>query len=277
MEAALITELALRPDASDTLLEFGDRSVATVSRREGQGGLFLYVVAWRDREEASTVPHMRSQQIDLALAAPGDDWDYLNGDGMVLVRENHCILMASSGLSARSIENYLDKVLGNEVAFELLEVGNLSALEQVAQEGMKEISLDMMQFNASYDDTIQEETILQRLKRQFIASLVEGPEDRRRIQEAENVSVRLLIRLDTRRREGITAEELGESLRPALSEEPEGLTLVTGAGHRFRHGDLVLRKPVNVEAYGQTVYHGHAWELMQEYLEELERSGLLER
>ena len=276
LEEALTDELAGRPTAPDTRIDLGDRSGEVRHRHLGTAGVRLHVAVWTAGEEASTVPHTGVAQADLAVEPPAEDWDYLNGDGMVLVKEDHCLLMPS-GLAAPTLQRYLSQLLEGAGRFHLRAIGNAPILQQIRQEGVKRIDLDVSQYmETAQEGGEQHATILQRVGRAILASLIERDEDRRAIEEADNVHARLVINLDTRQSSGLSAEELGSMLAPLSEEEQDdGLTIETGSGQRFKRGQLVLRKPVEVESFGQTIHHGAAWEAMVEYLSDLRHHGAL--
>ena len=121
------------------------------------------------------------------------------------------------------------------------------------------------------------ETIRQRIARGLLDALGLSDETRRRIEEADNVTARITISLDGRKR-GVTPEELtpiAESI--ADEDDRDGIDVVTKSGHRIRGKDLVLKKRVDIESFGSTVDHRHAWYEMDIYLRELEAQGALEQ
>lgn len=275
LEGALRDELSQRPNAGDTRVPFGDRSIESRHRRTVPPGVRLHVAAWTEGEAASTVPHTAdSVEADLATQPPPENSDYLNGDGMVFVSDNHCLLMPSR-LLAPSLHRYLQELVKHVGQFQLHAIGNASVMDQIRQEGVKKIDLDISQYAETATQAVEtRETIRRNLGREILASLIERDEDRQRIEEADNVHARLVINLDTRRRSGLSAEELGSML--ASIEGEDGMIIETGSGQRFRHGQMVMRKAVDVETFGQTVHHGPAWEEMETYLDELRQQGALE-
>ena len=108
LQRALSDCLAARPNITDTRLPLRDGEAEVRHRREDRQGLYLHVAAWTDRESMSTVPHPSPAppNADLDEQPPGRDWNYLDGDGMVLISGDHCLTMPS-GLHKSSIAQYL--------------------------------------------------------------------------------------------------------------------------------------------------------------------------
>ncbi len=99
------------PNVEDTRIALGSGFAETRHRQRKRELQYLHIASWTEREEASTVPHPPpSPSADLDTQPPGQNWDYLDGDGMVLIESDHVFVM-SSGLHAKSIERYLLELL----------------------------------------------------------------------------------------------------------------------------------------------------------------------
>ena len=236
-----------------------------------------------------SVLHARSNpEADLGTAPPGSDWDYLDGDGMVMVSSNHCLLMLS-GLHPKSMERYLQLLLerGREKGADLpdrvehvalIQIADPNAVREIRKQGVKSIDLDIGQYLETArddDEAISRKRIVERLGINVLLDLLTKEEDRRSIEEAENVNARLVISLDTRR-PGLDAERFGEMVWPAAEEAPSDVTVKTESGQRLKRGNLVLSKPVKVSAFGKTVRHEEAWFEVGNYFHYLASKGILE-
>ena len=285
--------LAVRPNANDTCLSLRDGHAEVRHRRQTGDGLYLHIAAWMDQESMSTVPHPSPAQpsADLDEQRPGTDWDFLDGDGMVLICGNHCLTMPS-GLHRASIARFLRTLISagrdegslarsHPVDFELLPIANPDVARRVAEQGVKRLHFDVGQFfeTAREHDDRQRRTIVQQLGANIKAtlkSLITDDADRRRVEEAENLHAKLVISIDSRRR-GLTHEVLKPLAHRIIEEGEEGIEIETKTGQRIRHGELLERKPVKVAAFAKTVHHNHAWEQMQEFFAELRKGGALEQ
>ena len=248
--------------------------------------LCIHMAAWTDREPVSIVPHLHASGPDLSEAPPGKDWDYLDGDGMMLLKGDHCLFMPS-GLHPKTMEQYLKNLLvhardqgaaiplGSD-RFALLAIGDSNVLEDVHVQGIKSIQLNVGQFHETARAREERhETLVQHLRRELLSTLFSREEDRRKVEEAENVHASLIVKINSRKR-GLTPEELAPIGRQLLDESEDDVEIVTERGQRIRRGALLLRKTVQVSAFAKTVHHNHAWELMNEYFQELEESGALD-
>ena len=230
-------------------------------------------------------------RVDLSTQPPPRDSEYLIGDGMLLVSEDHCLLMPSR-MRTKLIERYLQGVVafagkhgripeGME-AFELLPIVRDKVVKQIRQEGVSSLHLNLGQYLETALSGAEDapKSLLTRMAN-AIAEQFEGALSREQMALAANLNVGLTIRLDKRyrRRPGTLRPQdlarLGEEIT-SNAERDEDVVIETGSGQRIRHGELALTKSVRVEAFGQTVRHEHAWQKMAEYLDELEGSGALE-
>ena len=249
------------------------------------GELRIHIAAWTDGESVSTVP---SDQLSMHLGEepPGTDWEYLDGDGMVLVRDNHCLLMPS-GLQAGTIEQYLRNLLAHGLdrgapihsdagRFELVAIANSSLVSKVLSQGVKGLNLNLgLHAETVREMQVESQTIARRIGRMVLETLIESDEDLRKIEEADNVQARLVVRIDSRK-PGVAAEDLASIGQQVASESGGEVEIETKGGQRYRRGELALRKKVRVEAFAKTVHHNDAWEQMSTYLRELSSSGTLD-
>ena len=80
------------PDVETTRVDLNDGLAEIRHRKFSNNMLFLHVAAWTDRQEASTVPHnVTGENSDLQSHPPAKDWDYLDGDGMMLIKDSDCL------------------------------------------------------------------------------------------------------------------------------------------------------------------------------------------
>ena len=293
LQEALSTSLATRPSVIDTRLPLRDGKAEVRHRMDHSQGLHLHIAAWTDREPMSTVPHPSpaAPSADLAEEQPGSDWDYLDGAGMVLVSGNHCLTMPS-GLHKSSIAQFLHSLIlhgphpaglvpSHAADLRLLAIARPDIARLLDEQGVKRIRLNVGQYaeiGRERDDR-RSSTIVQSLRDTVWGTLLDmitNDADRREIEQAENVSAKLVISIDSRRR-GLTHEALSPVASRIFEEGAEDIEIETKTGQRIRSGQLVLTKSVPVKASAKTVHHNHAWELMQEFFAELRRAGALEQ
>lgn len=284
LQEALKRCLEHLPGLHDTRLQLRDGHAEVRHRDLSRRWVRLHVAAWTDGEPASTVPHAGN---DLQIQLPDESWDYLDGDGMMLVSDDHCLLMPS-GLHPKSLERYVQLLLAHGrdehdagipehiESFELLPVANEQIVRQIRRQGVKKINLNVGQYLETarrHDDTGS--TIIERVGRAVLENLLTREEDRRRIEEAANVQARLIITCDTRR-PGIQPDDLTPIATDIAAENEQDIEIETGTGQRIKQGQVVLKKSVDIAAFGKTVHHGDAWDQMAQYFDELREGGMLE-
>ena len=288
LEEALKRALRAMPHSADTQLPLRDMHAEVRHRDLAPRWVQLHVAAWTDGGSASIVPHARpGAEADLDELVPEEDWDYLDGDGMILVSDMHCLLMPS-GLHPKSIERYMQLLLaharyayGADIpehieSFELVPVANDNVVRQIRREGVKKFHLNLGQYletaRAGHDEHM---TIVERLGRGIFESLLTREEDRRKIEEADNVQAKLVITCDGRRA-GIEPDDLTPIARAIADESGDDIFIETGTGQQIKRGQVVLKKPVDVAIFAKTVHHRDAWDRMAMYFDELREGGMLE-
>ncbi len=122
---------------------------------------------------------------DLSSQAPGEDYDFLDGDGMMLISKNHCLLMPS-GLHPKSMEQYVRNLIGHakskgvqisesESNFNLIPKGNKSIIQEIIDDGgIKKVDLNVGRYleTAKEDaDKSKPRTIIQKIGRSILESL----------------------------------------------------------------------------------------------------------
>ena len=225
---------------------------------------------------------------DLSNAPPGENWDYLDKDSMALLSDNHLLCVSPNGFPQASLVNYLRRLMEESgqkgadipkefLKFNLTQIANADITEQIQQEGIKKIDLNMGQFRATTDSQIDDrpETITKKLGRVLWDELVTGEQDRRMIEEADNVSAKLVITLDSRK-PGLKPEDLADIATEISSEEEDAASFVTGKGNKIKQGELLMTKTVKLSRADKTVSYNEAWEQMEEFLLEMSQSGKLE-
>lgn len=271
-----------RRAAMDTMVPLREGHAAICHRKLGRDGrLFIHVAAWTDRQPASTVPHVGDRPaVGLDLNPPGEDWEYLGGDGHLLTWGNHCVMLPS-GLHPKSLERYVKTLLTDSnpglCDHELVAVANPQMIQRLINEGVKRIGLHIGAYPQTTRDWIGSRTIPE-IGRDVYSRLFQHELGTYAAMEAAtNLNMKLELAVDNRRRPGIRPEDLAPVAQRIVEEDDgEYMDLVTARGYRIRRRDLLLRKPVDVPAHGSTIRRRPAWILMDEYLDELMQQGALE-
>ena len=276
-----------------TTFDFKGGKAAIRHRQKNKDGLYLHVVTWTEDENASTVRHDNTKvnNADLGTAPPGSKWDYLDGDGMVLLSGNHCLILPI-GLRREAVEKYLQDLIGHAPrdifipatasAFRLVPIVRPDLAKKISDEGIKKIRFPTL---GQYWQTAHERSdgqderlqgnIVQRTAAGLLGLLATKASDRLRIEKADNVLAELVVSLDSRR-PGLAPEDLSEILSEDISEVANEIEIETRLGSKFKRGNLVLTRLVDILTRDKTEEYQAAWEEMGKYLRDLRTSGRLE-
>ena len=291
LESAIRAALYQLPNVVDTRFPLGLGLAETRHRSVTGNAIYLHIATWTPEEATPTVPHVIQQGADEDLSSQpaGLDWDYLDGDGMVLVADNHCIVVPS-GIRIQAIERYLCSLLGHARdagaslprdidRFMLVPIANETVAEQIRQQGPKKIELNLGQYLETARSGLDRArtTIWRNIGRGLLELLVQDENDRQKIEEAENVNARLTITLDGRRA-GLEPSDLAPVAEHLVadSEDDDDIVIETATGERIQKGRLALARHVNIDAFHKTVHYNSAWEAMREYYGELADRGALD-
>lgn len=289
LAAAVARCLQTLATRAGTRIQLDDTQAEVRHRRQGNMWVCLHVAVWTRGQPASIVPHgSGSLEADLDASTPDDTFDYLDGDGMVLIAGNHCLLMPS-GLPQKRLERYLRSLLihgrdkGAEVPlcterFELLAVANETVIDQIRQEGVKKIHLHVGQYlETARQYTSDQTTVTQRIGRAILENLVEDERTQLEIEAAANLQARLTISCDRRYKGQLQPDDLKSIAQRIASEDNEFIEIETGTGQRIRRGQVVRKRSVDVVEFAKTVDHKDAWKKMVEYYTDLRNDGLLDQ
>ena len=277
------------PNVEDTQIVLKGGLAEIRHRRLTDNLCDLHIAAWTNREAVSTVPHVPNVvNSDLATQEPEENYDFLDGDGMMLISQNHCLLM-SSGLHSSSMVRYVQnlfkhcrstdkQVSENADRFNLFQIEDHAAVKKIIhQGGFKKMNLNvgLHMETARESNGLLPRTIIERLGAKILDCLALKDETRRQIEQAENIHAQLVITFD-KRRSGLKHEEFDAIAQNLAEDSLDDIVLETKAGNRIKYSELQLKKSVNFEPFGKTVHHNSAWEEMEIFFNELRDSGTLE-
>lgn len=238
----------------------------------------LHLVAYTPDDQISVVPRAGNRAAaDLALIDPPQNAEFLDGELMLLVREND-VAICRSNLGERAFAAYVHHLAnesgmdGADAAFQLMKRADIDKIAMIQREGVKRVAMNSVAHAAAVDRAQREtvrETILGNVLDEVAALLgLEGdiPDD------AENLKVEVLFTFDKRRGTEIDQRQLAYLAQQMLAEdEDEGFMIETLEGRRFRAQDIILSKPVRLNAYGKSVHYVDAWGELRAFYNELQR------
>ncbi|MDE0072777.1 MAG: hypothetical protein OXR82_08900 [Gammaproteobacteria bacterium] len=270
------------PDLNDTIVELSRGEAKVRDWTVKRGALFIHIVAWTRGQEASVVPHGGQQ---LSLVPSGTNWDFATRSGLMMIRDNHCLLMSGFNMRASSMNLYLRTLVQDSIGtrfglsesdaeFTMLPVENVSALDKLYRDGgVKRIEFDVIAYAQTADALQRPKGIMARVI-PFIDALRKD-DSRREIEEFAEMNAKLVLspgRGGYRRK----YEVLTDIARKIADDGDEDfMSFRATDGSRVNGRELVLCKTVRVRARGNSLDHEAGWNELYRYFMELDAEGAL--
>lgn len=97
------------------------------------------------------------------------------------------------------------------------------------------------------------------------------------IGEKENITVRVEISYDRRKKGGAVGQQRMENLaRHLIDDKEEGFRIVTREDKIIQPHELRIQQVLPLESFGNTVKREAAWGALEEFFSELRTTGALE-
>ncbi|MEQ8966767.1 MAG: hypothetical protein RID91_13140 [Azospirillaceae bacterium] len=242
-------------------------------------GVHLYhLVAYTPDDRISIVPNTPARQIaTLRLLDPPENAEFLDGDMMVLVKDNDVIL-CRNGLSEKALTSYVYN-LGRELNFESQDVSfilykraDVDQLQMVRRNGINSI-----RFDGVASQVAAERAERQSARRRFISPIyrelqaIFGAETENDGEDDdENLKVEVLLSFSKRSGTILDQRQLRELAEQIINdEEEEGFVIELNGGQKIRPNDILLSKSVRIPPYGKSVSLNQAWAELRQFYEEL--------
>jgi hypothetical protein len=282
--------------AHDTLVSTHDRTF-THGDGEIQGlivekrnkGLFVHLASYTPHQPTSLVPFpSRAKSEDTSPEPPPDKHNYLEGDIFFLVSGNHLVLCPSGAREsvALSYINHTLRKTGMEkliLRFSIESVAKIDKVKLLQQEGVKKVSLNASLYEATMEYTERKTTkmtLLHGVAEEILALFAKDKnKELQEIGEMENLSVKLEISFDSRKKGGTLGQERLEKTARMLiaDDEDQGFSIVTGNGKRLTADEIRISDKVMLAPHGTSVFRSSARDALEQYLSDLKESGMLEQ
>jgi hypothetical protein len=238
--------------------------------------VMLHLVGYTPDDQISIVPNAPDKaEAALALLKAPKDAEFLDGNAMILVRDND-VLICRSGLGESALYDYVyelsqrAKLKAANTSFRLMKRVDVDKLELIREEGVAHISMN----------AIAHETTLEHIKRKSVRKRLAARawEEVQAIlgmeqevpKDAENVKVEVILSFDKQEGTAIDQKQLTSLAERVLQDgDDEGFSIRTLKGRTLRAEDIVLSKPVAMPAFGKTVKHTDAWNELKAFYAEL--------
>jgi len=246
------------------------------TRRIRGGPTLIHLVAYTPDDQISVVPRAGDEDAaDLALIDPPEGAEFLDGELMLLVRDND-VAICRSGLGERGFLAYVfhlaerSGIPRGDALFQLMKRADINKLEMIQREGIKRLSMNSLAHSASVERA-RRETV----KEKILGNLLDEVKaiigvDEMIPQDAENLKVEVLLSFDKRRGTDIDQRQIAHLAERVLAEdEDEGFMIETLSGRKIRAEDIVLSKSVQIVAFGKSIHHDDAWGELRQFYGEL--------
>jgi hypothetical protein len=278
------------PNIEDRTFIVGEQEIACCQFQDRQAnGQLLHIAVSTPGEKMSVVPKPKKvPKVELETRAPEEGEDFMDGDIMLLVKENH-VLFCSTGAHRKKASEYLHEIFSatkqpeQAQAFVIGKVADVNKVNMIREKGVKEVRMKAGLFTATvaHDDRVKP-TTQRKLFRKIsdeLKGLFAKDKELKEYAEVENLTAELILRFDKRYKGGEIGQRRIESLAKMVvaDKDDEGFTIVTSDGETLSADEVSLRKTIKVPKDGKTVDHKAVWRAMVAYLTELEQAGLLDQ
>lgn len=273
----------------DRTFHFGDGEIQGLKVESQDNVLFIHLALYTPHQPTSLVPFPSTAlSKDTSQIAPPSDHNYLEGDIFFAVKGNHIVLCPSGAREnvALSYINHVLRKVGQDVLttlFEIDPVAKVDKVEMIKREGVKKIALNASLYEATVDYVERKTTkmnLMHGVAEEILALFAaEQNKDLKEISEMENLSVKLEISFDSRKKGGeIGRQRLEHAAKMLISDdEDQGFAIVTGNDQRLTANEIRISDKVQLDKNGNTVFRQAAFKALGEYLVKLDESGVLEQ
>jgi hypothetical protein len=230
----------------------------------------------------------KAKSRDTSQESPPHDHNFLESDIFFVLSGNHLVLCPSGAREsvALSYINYILRKVGEDkltTRFSIESVANIDKVKLLQSEGVKKIALNASLYEATMDyteRTTTKMTLLNGIAEEFVALFAEDKNHKlREIGELENLSVKVEISFDARKRGGEIGRERLEATASKLlgEDESEGFTIVTSDGKKLTANEVRINQKVSLPTHGSSVSRHEAWSSLAGYLEDLKALGMFQQ
>lgn len=263
-----------------------DVEIQGLSIQKAKHGSFIHVAAYVPDQTTSLVPRpskAKSKQTD--TEDPPDNFNFMEGDVFIYVVKNNLIICPSGARESVAF-SYLRKLLHHgghsDIAgdFEVEAVANIDKVKLLKQEGVKKIKLDSTLFEASVDYMERKTTkmtMLNSVAKDFMEIFAKDKNtDLRSIEDLENLSVKVEISFDSRKKGGEIGRERIEKAAGKFINEEEGFSIVTGDGKTLTPEEVRISQKIKLAGHGNSVFRSDVLISAEGYYQDLKEAGVLE-
>lgn len=248
-------------------------------------GFCVHVAAYVPNQPVSLVPTPSTDTVrDTRQAPPPENHSFLEGDIFFVLRGNNIVFCPSGArepVAISYIKRVLQQIGRDDLAnhFTIGPVADLNKIELLHREGVKYIELHSVLYAATMNYQGRQSAKTRLFSGLFDAFTAwftdEENRSAREVGEQENLSAKVRISFDSRKRGGELSQERLESAAHMLlsDEESEGFSIGTRRGNTVTASQVRIHKKVSLTRDGNSVARNAAWLSLAQYLEELRQTG----
>lgn len=164
--------------------------------------------------------------------------------------------------------------------FILRKVGDINKLQMIQSSGVKAITLDADIFDATLD-AMERQTVSSKLSGSLmdeLKALVLKDYGQEELDRAENLTAKIVITYDKRKKKAVLGREALESIAAKIVDEEDdnGFMIKTLSGETIRGSQIAVRTSVPLPKHGKSVWRDAAWDALNTYYLQLRENNTLE-
>lgn len=259
------------------------------SKKKDNNGTLMHVSFCFPGSATSLIPEPSNLSVvTLEKQDPPTGKSYLEGDVFAIVKGNH-VVMVRNQTQGNLVEAYCRAAMtkcqmtGEATMVILEQVANLDKLAILQEEGLSGVSLSASLYEASRDRFLEKKKFsfwrgIREIGEEFMNLL--RSDDAEAIEEEiqkKGVNIRLLVTVDQRTKGIDILRDKFNALGEEILEDKDGFVLVTKKGRRILPDHVSVTKSGRFLPSGRSLTRKLAFSELQSYLEELEKSGVLQK
>lgn len=274
---------------SDRTFQHSDGEIQGLAIQHGDSGILVHLAFYTPKQHSSLVPvPSKAKSKNTSSIAPPEKHNYLDGDIFFLVKGNHIVLCPSGARESVAL-SYINQVLRKQAPenvvtrYSIEPVAKIDKVKLLQQEGVKKIALNSSLYEATMaytERTTTKMSLLNSVAEEFLGLFKkDSDKELQNLGEMENLSVKLEISFDSRKKDGeLGRQRLQETANMLISdEEDQGFTIITGGDNRLTADEIRISDKVSLTPHGNSVSRQSAFEALKIYMQDLYEAGVLEQ
>jgi hypothetical protein len=283
--AGLTLEKCIR-DANKTLTTIEQRTInrggqhtCIAKAQDTRPGLFVHITADTPGEFASVVPKVKANasEMDLKVAKPPPDGEWLDGDAFLYVNDDHVCLCSTSlreGAVTYFLKEFFKKasLRRDSIGFELMKAADISKIRLIRSQGVRELEIrgTLYKATAEYEKRKTQVTgTLGLIGKHLKAAILKKPHD----VTPDGVRVSLTLKADRRfgKSIGVGYKNIEALAADVINntEADDDYVIITKTGQRISQKEIFMRSKVPIES--------KAWRECSHFFNVLKEAGVVEQ